>query len=229
MFEKEIAYWNAQYRFYSSDIYEGKSFDKGVLAAMERMDAVFSGDNVIENIDLAGLYLNILLRPRTSFLALCGTDKSDNPDFEKLAGIKLLIDSVTKLYHDFDMDKIVDSSDQTLTRNVILDELNTLESHQIDNMSLDDLRSTFSQIADFFDTEGSLMLGNRVERDWQHMPYQAAVIFLEEKGFEAPAAYIEHTCVSNSIPEVSVDEVLDSIVDSLEELDELGYNKHEFA
>jgi|GEM_PF-6171915 len=230
LFEKEIDYWNSKYKAYSgldtSEVVAGN-----ILPSMEAIDAVFSGDNVGDNINLAGLYINFLLRPRTSFIALSGITNGDinKADIDTLIATKQITDAVVSLYSGFDADNFISRYLDNKNETSLIDVLQDVETDVIDGMTLDDFKELLGQIADFFDIYNSSLEKSSEDKE-STMPYQAAVIFLHEKGFESVAARIENEFqTTTSDQRITVDQTVSHILDSLTELEELGYNRHVFA
>ena len=231
LFEEQILYWNKEYRFYSSDLYNGEELTDGPIALLERIDSYLTSNDIADEINIAGLYINMLIRPRTSFLHLSELNKkTDSLDYENIISAKQLIDIVSPLYRKFDIEHYLEkylNSDKSIDLRKILDEV---ESEMIDNMDLDDIEKVLKQISNFFSTDGSLIVGAKTDfSNSNSLDYRAAVIFLDEKGFESVAAKIESKNKDNNEAKITIDYTIDSIVNSLQELEELGYNKYEYA
>lgn len=237
LFSDEIEYWNKQYEDYCSPESTDSSPPNEIVNSMEKIDALFSGKNIGDTVNLAGIYINGLLRPRTTFKVLSGIDEGvggngnisesedDNSDrnndlTDSVITAKGIIDSVSTIYSDFDIDNYISEYPGEITQ--IQTALEGIESEIIENMTLDDLSDTLNQISAFFDLEGNGLLD-----------YKAALIYLDEKGFESVAARLQHDFSQkeqndpdNNI--ITVDTVIDYIVKSLEELEEQGYDTYEF-
>jgi hypothetical protein len=240
LFTDEIEYWNNQYQDYCSLESTDSEPPNEILNSLEKIDALFSGKNIGTTVNLAGIYINGLLRPRTTFKVLSGIDEGiggigDNGEIsesesdnsarnsvltDSIITAKCIIDSISTLYSDFDIDNYISEYPGEITK--IQTALEGIESEIIENMTLDDLSDTLNQISAFFDLEGNGLLD-----------YKAALIYLDEKGFESVAARLQHDFSQkeqndpdNNI--ITVDTVIDYIVKSLEELEEQGYDTYEF-